>query len=104
METQQTQMIMSTLPANIPTPQFELFQKVRVVRSSRVRVGVITGFYYDDLNTALLNQTGCVGWHYVINYAVCASEKQLLTLINNDPSETLCGWEIEKYCVEAIAA
>lgn len=90
-----------TVPDHIEPPRFNLFQKVRV----KGRTAVVSGLYYSDFNTAVTEQSGYVGWNYVVNYVMDKPQDQLLRLINTLATEAtneFCEWELDEIGIEPV--
>lgn len=75
--------IKTQIPAGIPVPKFQLFQPVVFNTSKGKPVqAVITGMFYADFATAMLERCDMVGWRYELNKAIGKSEQELLDLID----------------------
>lgn len=93
-----SEQISFNLPEGVQLPRFQPFQVVRV----RGRTAIVSGIYYTDFNTAIAEQSGYMGWNYVINYVMEKPKDQFLKLIGTDPTDELCDWQIDEWGVQVV--
>ena len=77
------------LPAGIPAPKFQLFQKVKHVekccgKKERTIIATISGLSYIDFNTAILTDLGFMGWQYELNIVIGKSQDEVLSMTRHD--------------------
>lgn len=76
--------IKTKIPSDVPVPKFRLFQRVRYQDRPKDKgtTGVITGMYYVDFATAMLERMSTTGWRYELNKAMGKPNQELLKLID----------------------
>ncbi|MBE7384395.1 MAG: hypothetical protein F6J95_023650 [Leptolyngbya sp. SIO1E4] len=79
------------LPKGVPTPKYQLFQRVRYTYAQQSpREGTVTGFEYISAAAALAEGFGSYGWQYSIRPEAGV----------NKPLEALVGARFESVIVE----